>query len=260
MEQYKCLVDGAWNGYNGGIDDFSYDITLPENFLTYNDQAIRDGSFYIAIPGGQIMDDGVTAPYVTVPDPSTITIVPGLRRDRQLQYGTRINPVLVVRVSTNRGNYCDPSRNALAGSIFGIGSEAITHSMKKQYEDCSNGQQSFRPVYGNGVVNGVVDVTIDKDIVGQNIFSLTNAMNKAAMDAVGTSLNESPRHVMYCVPSGTIFEGSPNWVAFAYINGVSSYFNNKWCDFLSSQVHEIGHNLGTQTAFSACSDLCGGNN
>lgn len=241
--QYKCLVDGQWNGYNDGIDDFAYNIDLPESFLAKNMQAILDGSFYIAIPGGEIIDDGLTAPYVTVPDISTVVSVPGVRR-RRLPAVTGINDVIVVRVSTSRGKQCDPSRNALAGSIFGAGSEAIQHSMKSQYEDCSNGQLSFAPVTGTGVVNGVVEVTIDEKIKNRDIFSLTNAMNQAAIAAVGDSLNVTPRHVMYCVPYGTEFDGYKNWVAFAYVNGVSSYYNNNWCDRLSSQVHEVGHNLG----------------
>lgn len=233
-EEYKCLVDGNWNGYNDGIDDFAYDITLPANFLSTYDLDIRGGNFYIAIPGGTIVNDA----YVTVPNPSQISIIPGLRRrERQLQgQGVRgTNSVLVVRISTNRGDTVDPSQTDLAGSIFGQGSGAIAHSMKSQYEACSNGQLSFRPVTGSGVVNGVVDVTINADIQGKDIFSLTNIMNQATIDALGSSLSETPRHVMYCVPPGTKFNGSTGWVAFAYVNGVSSYYNNHWCDRLSSQ-------------------------
>lgn len=236
-EKYKCLVDGQWNGYNDGIDDFAYDITLPANFLTRNEQAIRQGDFYIAIPDGQVVDDGVNPPHVTVPDASTVAIVHGLRRrQRRKLQATRTNSILVVRVSTNRGDRCDPSSNDIAGSVFGLGSNPLQHSMKSQYEACSQGKQSFRPVTGdNNVINGVVEVTIDKDIDGTNIFSLTNAMNQAATAAVGNSLDTTPDHVMYCVPPGTKFDGRRNWVAFAYVNGVSSYYNNYWCDRLSSQ-------------------------
>ena len=187
---------------------------------------------------------GDSVPYVTVPDPSAVVIVPMARRERHLvdrELETRYNSVLVVRVSTSDGDRCDPTANQLAGSVFGVGSEALEHSMKSQYEACSNGQQSFTPVEGDSVVKGVVEVTIDKKIQGKDIFSLTNEMNKAARTVVGNSLNSSPKHIMYCVPYGTKFNGSTGWVAFAYVNGVSSYYNNKWCDRLSSQVHEIGY-------------------
>lgn len=245
-EELKCLVDGDWNGYTNGIDDFAYSITppnaLPQSFLTQNDAAIRNGTFYIAIPGGETVDDDVDVPYVTVPDFSTVAIVPGVqrRRERRQLQGTEYNPILVVRVATSDGDRVDASANQLAGSIFGLGNEAIEHNMKNQYEECSSGQQSFTAVTGTGVTNGVVEVTINKDIQGKNIFSVTNAMNKAAIEAVGNSLNFTPKHVMYCVPYGTKFENSRSWVAFAYINGVSSYYNNDWCDRLSSQMHEIG--------------------
>lgn len=254
-EQTKCLVDGDWNGYTNGVDDFAYDITLPSSFITQNDQAIRSGSLYIAIPNGEIVDDGVNPPSVTVPDASAISIVHGLGRRNRRQLKTRSNPVLVVRVSTNRGDECDPSANALAGSVFGLGNEALPHSMKSQYEACSNGQQSFRPVSGNGVVNGVVDVTIDMDIRGRDIFSITNAMNRAAVAKVGNSLSASPRHVMYCVPPGTVWDGRRNWVAFAYINGISSYFNNGWCDRLSSQGRE-GKVLQLEFFRGECTTSC----
>jgi hypothetical protein len=249
VKELKCLVDKDWNGYNNGVDDFCYSITLPSTILEANDAAIRSGTFYVAIPNAEIIDDGSSVPYVTVPDPSAVAIVQGVRRERHLvdrELQTRYNSVLVVRVSTSSGDTCDPSANQLAGSVLGIGSQAIQHSMKSQYEACSYGQQSFTPVSGNGVVNGVVDVTIGDNIQGRDIFSLTNAMNRAARDVVGSSLSASPKHVMYCVPTGTTYNGSQNWVAFAYVNGVSSYYNNNWCDRLSSQMHEVGHNLGMQ--------------
>jgi len=160
-----------------------------------------DGSFYIAIPGGQIVDnDARSAPYVTVPDASKIAIVQGVRQRRRQQRQRQLavtgtNSVLVIRVSASDST-CDPSRSQLQGSVFGTGSNALTHSMKSQYEDCSNNQLSFAPVTGNGVINGVLEVTLNRDVSNENIFSLTNAMNQAAIDAVGNSLSESPDHVM----------------------------------------------------------------
>lgn len=283
-EEYKCLVDGDWNGYNDGIDDHSYSLPdMDPAFLQANDDAIREGNFFVAIPGGKIVDNGVDPPFCTVPNPSAVTVIKGLRgrdtRRRNLAV-TGENSVLVVRVRTTYGDQVSVSGNALAGSIFGLGNDPNkpAHTMTSQYQACSGGRLRFRPVTStlNGVVvNGVVDVTINKRVQGVDIFSLTNAMNQAAIDTVGNSLSGTPRHVMYCAPPGTTFNGSKRWVAFAYVNGISSYYNDAWCDKLSAQgeslmvvllsfvslriltlkylslylintvVHEVGHNLGT---------------
>ena len=107
-------------------------------------------------------------------------------------------------------------------------------------------QLEFSPFnVGDNIVNGVVEVTIPKATYGKDIFSLTNTMYQATVDRVGNSL-VAASHIMYCVPYGTEFDGSKNWVAFANMHGKSSYYNNKWCDRLSAQMHEIGHNLGLQ--------------
>jgi len=116
--------------------------------------------------------------------------------------------------------------------------------MAEQYWRCSKEQLTFSPfTVGNNIVNGVIEITIPEATNGKDIFSLTNKMYQAAVDTVGNSLIAAS-HVMYCVPQGIIFDGATNWVAFANVNGKTSFFNNKWCNRLSSQMHEIGHNLG----------------
>jgi hypothetical protein len=112
--------------------------------------------------------------------------------------------------------------------------------MAQQYWDCSREQLSFRPFdVGYNVADGVVDVYLPQGTLGRDIFSLTNAMNEAAVEKVGNSLSAA-KHIMYVVPFGTTFDGSPSWVAFADMHGKSSYYNNRWGDRLSAQVHEIG--------------------
>merc|ERR1712226_1276470 len=46
-------------------------------------------------------------------------------------------------------------------------------------------------------------------------------------------------HVMYCLPAGTM-----GGIAYAYINSWNSVYSNQWCNYVSGQMHEIGHNLG----------------
>merc|ERR1711971_1066814 len=45
--------------------------------------------------------------------------------------------------------------------------------------------------------------------------------------------------VMFCQPPG-----SGTWLAYVFINSWVSFYNDKWCQSVSAQIHEVGHNLG----------------
>ena len=45
-------------------------------------------------------------------------------------------------------------------------------------------------------------------------------------------------HVMYCLPPETM-----SGIAYAYKNSWNSVYSNEWCNYVSGQMHEIGHNL-----------------
>lgn len=53
------------------------------------------------------------------------------------------------------------------------------------------------------------------------------------------SPNQIADHVMYCLPPETM-----GGIAYAYINSWNSVYSNQWCNYVSGQMHEIGHNLG----------------
>ena len=52
------------------------------------------------------------------------------------------------------------------------------------------------------------------------------------------SPNQIADHVMYCLPPETM-----SGIAYAYKNSWNSVYSNQWCNYVSSQMHEIGHNL-----------------
>ena len=194
--------------------------------------------------GGEAIDDSnVLHPIINVPVAASISAEDRSDPDdegqrRQLAI-TGDHPTLVVRVTSTNGSP-SPSASSLAGSVFGLGPSPLENNMAQQYWDCSREQLSFSPFdIGDNIVNGVVDVYLPQGTLGKDIFSLTNAMYEAAVEKVGNSLIAA-KHVMYVVPFGTTFDGSPNWVAFANMHGKSSYYNNRWGDRLSAQVHEIG--------------------
>lgn len=237
---YSCTIYDGQSKLGGGM---MYSIDLSDDFVNEHRDCIMNGHCYVDIEGGMTNEDG-DVPTIEIPEAAGISVIdkseidPDPTARRKLRV-TGTHPVLVVRVQ-GKDSSCNPSSSDLAGSIFGLGNKKLANSMKAQYDLCSQGLLSMDPVAGNNVNDGVVDVYINKKIDGTNIFSLTNAMFQAADAAVGTSLNTSPRHIMYVVPPGTTFRGSTGWVAFAHVSGYNSWYNDEWGDRLSAQVHEVG--------------------
>jgi hypothetical protein len=232
-EIYGCSLDDNQSDLGG----YTYNIDLSEAFVEANRDCMRKGACFLDLPQAQVLDDEGSVPTIEVPEGTEMIPIDkseSAPQPTQRKLASGSHAVLVVRVRAQSSS-CNPSAAELAGSIFGLGQRAITNSMKSQYEACSAGEFSVWPVTGNGVNDGVLDVYMDAEASGADIFSLTNKMFQAASDAVGSSLNASPKHIMYVVPYGTEFNGSKGWVAFAHVSGVNSWYNDDWGNYLSAQ-------------------------
>lgn len=150
--------------------------------------------------------------------------------------------VLVVRVIDGAGIGPDPDAAALENDIF-YGNVCL----KSQFQACSHNQvfieqaTEFSTTQNNNVtVNGIVDVQVDVLAEEDNFNMLEIRALQAAESTYGTisSLADTFDIVMFCQPPGT-----GDWLAYAYINDWRSFYNNKWCQRVSAQMHEIGHNL-----------------
>ena len=97
---------------------------------------------------------------------------------------------------------------------------------------------------GENIVAGVGEVTLNSNIGGIDRNVVKQAMLDAADEKYGDLSTKVPNgeldYVMICIPPGT----SGSWVAYAYVNGWVSVYNDGWCNSLSAQMHEVGHNLG----------------
>jgi len=156
-----------------------------------------------------------------------------------------VKKVLVVRADA-QGSATTPTRETLSNKIFGTHGDSNT--LRSQYFACSQGKVVFQPFEGmttGGTViqNGVLDVTIDITAPGTSRYDIEDALEKAADQLVG-SLHDQFDHVMLCLPPGTTSGSNRNWVAYGYVNSWLSVFNDGFCNSMSTQVHEIGHNLG----------------
>jgi len=147
---------------------------------------------------------------------------------------------LVVRVTAQ--DNAPASAMALSEDIFGD-----EYCLKSQYARCSYNQllvQEYIP--GQGISNvetlapGVVEVFVDTNAQGNDKTKIQNLANIELKAMFGGSDPGSLFDaVLFCMPPGM---GS--WIAYAYINRADSYYNNDWCQALSSQMHEVGHSLG----------------
>lgn len=149
---------------------------------------------------------------------------------RSLSVGNK--RLLVVRVSTLDYTPSEPS-GKISDSVFGTEGDLV--NAKYQFEACSFDQIDFTPFQDEYTVNGVREITIPFNASGESKMVLQNAVTAALGDT-----SDYSDYVMYCMPPGT----KGNWIAYAYINGRLSVYNDKWCSYVSAQMHEIGHNLG----------------
>jgi len=118
-------------------------------------------------------------------------------------------------------------------------------NLKSQYKACSYGQlrcegASKTTSTGTTVTDGVYTINISQTISGEGDGKVRKAVVAEAKAVLG-SLGSQFDHVMLCLPPGTKTNGG--WIGYAYLNHYLSVYNDKWCNYVSLQMHEIGHNM-----------------
>ena len=170
---------------------------------------------------------------------------------RKLVEGTR--RVLAIRVIDADGVSTTSSPYEMSDKIFGSkGNNLVT-----QYNACSYGKLRFAPTSAlkegdpSLTTAGVYEVTIPVRVKGMTESQVrTQVTNQLRKDFAVTGLPRGYKnyhtdlsspfdHVMYCLPPGT----SGGWIASGYENSWLTTFNDRWCNYLSAQMHEISHNL-----------------
>lgn len=146
---------------------------------------------------------------------------------------------LVVRVSDSDNTQVSASVNQLKDDIF---TDSV--SLKTQMAACSKDQLIIEPA-GVGT-SGIVNVQINIPVNDASVQDVEKAAFQKANELYEDDW-DSFDLVLFCLPSGS---GVPtdsglkkSWLAYAYVNGYTSFYNNIWCQRVSAQVHEIGHNM-----------------
>ena len=179
---------------------------------------------------------------------------------RNLAQVTGTNTLLVVRLIDSSGDAASWNASKLSDEIFGTFGDSIT--LKSVMDGCSNGQLILQPyptTSNNGVVNGVIELTLDVDFdTYDNLYPATEPVKdwEDLKDYAITKLTNLNRGFPnYASPASNqqvlLFTsdayrlGGPvgsNYDGWASIGGGYSIFNG--FSQLQTLVHEIGHNLG----------------
>ena len=216
-------------------------VNLPEGIALGSEKVVVRGS---RPTDPSIIDAGGFMPDVVEESTTEDSNAPG---------PTVTRTALVVRVIDSVGAQPTATAAQLGDDWFGS-TTPTTRSVKKQFEDCSDGQFILNPVpdIGTGTTIGTVETTISIGTSFTEISSIENAVTLQLNADFGvTSPNDLADHVIYCIPFGTVSGGSQGWVAYAYLNpggpnlrdGVPlqwlSVYNNDWCQDLTTGMHEV---------------------
>lgn len=160
---------------------------------------------------------------------------------RRLASPTGTLNTLVVRVNANDNS--PPPATDLSEDIFGD-----EYCLKSQYNKCSYGKLQIQE-YVPGTVSdvptafeapGVIDIYVDANAEGNYYQNMQSLANTALQEKLGTPNPGSIFDlVLFCMPPGM-----EKWLAYAYMGRWDSYYNNDWCQAVTSQMHEVGHNIG----------------
>ena len=226
IKAYRCLTRETQEG--DGESEMSYTLNLPSYFINANKAKLDTGVTNICILGGSAVRNELSKPdFVVIPSRASITFVEDdVRHVRRLaQTGTRTT--LIVRVSSPAGSITE-SAAILSDAAFGTAGQPF--SMSAQFSSCSAGKLNFVPASGFSLIsNGVMELFLNETVVGKNIFDLENPMTLAVKTLLGVSnLYTAFSNVIFCMPAGTTFYagGSNSWLAYAYVPGQFSYYNN----------------------------------
>jgi hypothetical protein len=243
-ESYVCVMDTATK--EQGTTGMAYGIELLDDILGQLNLQ-DDAQSWVSISDCIVDEANVVIRMLPNTKVTVVTKDDGddsNRRRRRLAPSIGKSTVLVLRV-TYRGK--DPSLSAvdLAGSVFGLGDyPPASLNLAGQMEACSFGKLVLTPGVGDGIVDGVAEISIDERVWGDySIRFLENLVVNKANRLFGT-LSNKYEHVLIVVPElADLKFGGGGFLAYAFLRGNLSVYTDKWAGHITILAHEIGHNL-----------------
>jgi hypothetical protein len=223
---------------------------------TYKIKAVNKAWIQEKIKNGELvsgetellLDGETTTIDETTGEIDTAGMPPGLakklaKRNRKLAVTTGDRSVLVVRVEAGDGINTSASKATLSDSVFGTNGDPV--NLKSQYSACSHNQLRFKAADNkpgaagtDSIVDGAVTVSIST-LTSEGDATMRNAISAQLNTQFGVSHpTQLANHLMYCLPPGTM-----SGIAYAFVNSWMSVYSDNWCQYVSGQMHELGHNL-----------------
>jgi hypothetical protein len=153
--------------------------------------------------------------------------------NRRQLVSTGKRTVMVIRIQAKDAK-TSVTEAQLADDIFGASGDVF--NLKTGFDRCSYGQLQFEPLTNTFLSGGVYTVNLPTTTVKNNardvIFNA--AIAQATLD-FGKAPHLLANHVIVCIPPGT-----GDWISYSATNHWMSVHNDKSCQYVSAQMHEIG--------------------
>jgi hypothetical protein len=143
-------------------------------------------------------------------------------------------PFLVIKVTDSEGRKLNESTDQISDDIFGTYGDQV--NLKSQMNACSFGKLNIAAGIGNEheASPGVIEITIDKSLVGNSSWAIKQAVTQEAQLLLGHSLPGPYAHVMY------LLEGCYSdcgWAAYAHVNSWLSVYQGHFYKMVGVQMH-----------------------
>lgn len=241
MEEWTCELAEA-DAVASGVD-FVRIRGLDNDFFV--SEGVMSGETKLIVPTAFIEGDGLVVPEdaeVTLENTMPAKQSKSSKSDRRhlrtrnlysnkrrLSSSTGTKKMLVIRVVANDAKVT-PSSDKLRDDVF-----EDDNCLKTQYARCSFNQLRFVKATGKEVIGGVLDIDLNKNVIGRD----RNTVQLEVQDAAKVHFDNNPNwrnafdHVMICLPPGT----AGDWIAYAYVNSWLSIYNDEYCSSVSAQMH-----------------------
>jgi len=238
VHHWVCASDDPNHGYHDKVIKAFGNQNINE-YLATNDAL--SGKTVMLLSDAEVFEDRIVISIDDIislteydPAPTTSEVL----GRRSLVGPTGYFNTIVLRVSAI--DYSPPAASALSSDIF-----FDEYCLKTQYERCSYNKTNIIPYSvtdPNQSAPGVVDIFVNVNAASTSKNSFKDLAWNAANARFGvTRLDQAFDLVMFCFPPNL---SNNQWIAEAVLGRFDSYYNDYWCQSLSAQMHEVGHNLG----------------
>jgi len=231
---FSCIVEGG----------MMIEIVLPQNFLDAQITTIERGTALFCVPRKHI--DFISKTAVVPEQNHGLVQIEEAGRMLEAEAPEMLSGekrLLAVRVSSTFGEEPEESRQDIAAAIFGTGmadSDLLpTTNVAAQYDAISHGALALVPATGAGIVDGVVDITLDRQVSGSRVQSdLASEIIATTAVALGP-LEDVADRIIFCLPNYSELSGRDSWTAFTYLLEAYSFYQLSRCTKLSVVIHEV---------------------